>query len=251
MTARSHEPHERTEPPEAVRTRSPQPRARRVWPLRAAMVGLATVLGLAAGWMGSVGPWRAPAPESPPPPGVLWPNPRPVGEFMLRDHHGRAFTRERLAGAWTFMFFGYTHCPDICPTTLATLRAVEHGLRGHASAPRQHVFVSVDPARDTVEHLAAYVSLFGPAFLGVTGGDEELLELTRQVGAVFFRGEPDDDGSYFVDHTASVVLIDPRGRLVALFGMPHDAAGIVGRFIEIERAVQAAGRAPAGQAPLG
>ena len=129
----------------------------------------------------------------------------------------------------------------LCPTTLATLRRVEHDLPAHAPVPRQHVLVSVDPARDTVERLARYVAAFGPEFLGVTGSEGELSRLARDVGAAYFRGEPDDDGSYFVDHTASIMLVDPHGRLVALFGMPHDGAAIAARFLELEQAVRAAG----------
>lgn len=214
---------------------------RRAWRSRAALLMMASALGLGAGWLGITAPWRAPVPEPVSVPGVLWPNPRPIGEFALQDHHGRAFARERLHGAWTFLFFGYTHCPDVCPTTLSTLLRVEHDLVGHASAPRQHVLVSVDPARDTVEHLAGYVSAFGPAFLGVTGSDDELSKLARSVGAVYFRGEPESDGSYLVDHTASIMLVDPHGRLVALFGMPHDSARIAAKFLELERAVLGAG----------
>ena len=231
-------PSESVDPVHAQR---PYSRSRRTWRHRVALLALASALGLGAGWMGIAGPWRAPAPEPSPLPGVLWPSPQPLGAFTLRDHHGRAFTRERLEGAWTFMFFGYTHCPDICPTTLAMLRGVEHDLPAPASARRQYVLASVDPARDTVEHLAGYVSSFGPAFLGVTGSDGELSKLARQVGAAYFRGEPKHDGSYFVEHTAPILLIDPRGRLVALFGMPHDAAAIAARFLELERAVLAAG----------
>ena len=214
---------------------------RRTWLHRAALLILASGLGVGAGWLGFTEPWRAQVPEPAPLPGVLWPNPAPVGAFTLQDHHGGAFTRDRLEGAWTFMFFGYTHCPDICPTTLATLRRVEHGLADHVTAPRQHVLISVDPTRDTIEHLAGYVSSFGPAFLGVTGSDGELSKLARDVGAVFFRGEPGPDGSYLVDHTASIMLIDPRGRLVALFGMPHDAGLIAARFLDLERAVLSSG----------
>ena len=175
--------------------KGPSPPLRRIWLHRATLLILATALGLGAGWLGLAGPWREPAPAHSPLPGVLWPNPRPIGAFTLQDHHGQAFTREHLDGAWTFMFFGYTHCPDICPTTLATLRRVEHDLAEHVSAPRQHVLVSVDPARDTVEHLAGYVSSFGPAFLGVTGNDGELSKLAREVGAVYLprrAGRPDD-----------------------------------------------------------
>ena len=202
---------------------------------------LASTLGLRAGWLVLDGPRREPLPEPPALPGTLWPNSRPIGAFTLYDHQGRAFTRERLDGTWTFMFFGFTHCPDICPTTFATLRRVEHDLAAANSTPRQHVLVSVDPVRDTIAHLARYVPSFGPDFLGVTGSDDELSKLARDVGAVFFRGEPDSDGSYLVDHTASIMLIDPRGRLVALFGMPHDADSIAARFVELERAVLSAG----------
>ena len=217
------------------------PPIRRAWRHRAALLMLASALGLGAGWLGLAEWWRGPAHEASPSPGVLWPNPRPIGAFFLQDHRGHAFTRERLDGVWTFMFFGYTHCPDICPTTLATLRRVEHDLPAHDPVPRQHVLVSVDPARDTVEHLARYVAAFGPEFLGVTGSEGELSRLARDVGAAYFRGEPDDDGSYFVDHTASIMLVDPHGRLVALFGMPHDGAAIAARFLELEQAVRAAG----------
>ena len=231
-------PSESTNAAEALGSSPP---VRRAWRRRAALMMLASALGLGAGWLGFAESWRELAREASPSPGVLWPNPRPIGAFFLQDHRGHAFTREHLHGVWTFMFFGYTHCPDICPGTLATLRRVEHDLPANAPVPRQHVLVSVDPARDTLEHLARYVAAFGPEFLGVTGSDGELARLARDVGAAYFRDEPDDDGSYFVDHTASIMLVDPHGRLVALFAMPHDAAAIAVRFLELEQAVRAAG----------
>ena len=227
----------------------PSPPVRRAWRHRAALLVLASALGLGAGWLSLAGPWREPAHEASPSPGVLWPNPRPIGAFSLQDHRGRAFTHERLDGVWTFLFFGYTHCPDICPTTLATLRRVEQDLPAHPPVPRQHVLVSVDPARDTVEHLARYVAAFGPELIGVTGSDGELAKLARDVGAAYFRSEPDDDGAYFVDHTASIMLVDPHGRLVALFGMPHDAAAIAARFLELEQAAGANAVGATGQKP--
>ena len=229
---------------ETARAHEPSPTARGIWPHRAGLLILATIVGLGAGWLGIAKPWRETVPDPSSPPGILWPNPKPIGAFSLQDHLGRAFTREHLDGVWTFMFFGYTHCPDVCPTTLATLRRVEVDLADLASEPRQHVLISVDPARDTVEHLARYVPSFGPAFLGVTGSDDELGNLAREVGAVFFRHEPDRHGSYLVDHTASIMLIDPQGRLVALFGMPHDGAVIAARFREIEPVVRGRSRPP-------
>ena len=224
---------------ETTGAETPSAPVRRAWRNRAGVLMLASALGLGAGWLAITTPWRAPVPQPAAVPGVLWPNPRPIGDFALQDHHGRAFTRARLEGAWTFLFFGYTHCPDVCPTTLATLRRVEHDLAGRTSVPRRHVLVSVDPARDTIDHLARYVAAFGPQFLGVTGSDGDLTKLARSVGAAYFRGESEPDGSYLVDHTASIMLVDPHGRLVALFGIPHDAARIATKFLELERAVLA------------
>ncbi len=214
-------------------------RIRGVFLRRATFLVLASALGLGAGWWASDRGWgESPAPPSSTP-GVLWPDPQAIGAFSLLDHHGRAFTRERLDGAWTFMFFGYTHCPDVCPTTLATLRQVETSVAERAAAPRQHVLVSVDPARDRIEVLAQYVPWFGSSFLGVTGSDDELSKLARQLGVAYFRGEAKADGSYLVEHSASIMLIDPWGRLVALFGMPHRADTIATRFLELERQVLA------------
>lgn len=217
---------------------------------RASLLVLASVLGLGAGWWGS--DLRRGEPPSPTSsvPGVLWPHPQPIGAFSLLDHHGRAFTRERLDGTWTFMFFGYTHCPDVCPTTLATLRQVETSVSDRASAPRQHVLVSVDPSRDRIDVLAEYVPWFGSSFLGVTGSDAELSKLARQLGAAYFRGDTNADGSYLVEHSASIMLIDPWGRLIALFGMPHRADTIATRFLELERQVLASeGGLPGGAGP--
>ena len=215
--------------------------APRRWLRHATLAVPALLLGLGAGWWGSGRLWSEAPPDPAQIPGLLWPNPRPIAAFSLADHHGRAFTRERLEGAWTFLFFGYTYCPDFCPTTLATLRQVEAELSGHASAPRQHVLVSVDPRRDSPKRLSEYLTWFGTSFLGVTGSEDELSMLARQVGAVYIPGETREDGSYLIDHTASILLIDPEGRFVALFGTPHHAGDIASRFLEIERLVLAAG----------
>ena len=232
---------------ESVKSSRPQgtlPLARGVWLRRGALLILASVLGLGAGWWAIGGSWREPASRPSQVPGVLWPHPQPIGAFSLQDHHGRAFTRERLNGVWTFMFFGYTYCPDVCPTTMATLRQIESTISEHATVPRQHVMVSVDPPRDSVERLAQYVPWFGASFIGVTGSEDELSKLARQVGAAYFRGDMRDDGSYLIEHTASVMLIDPWGRLIALFGMPHHADTIVARFLELERQVLASEGTP-------
>lgn len=149
--------------------------------------------------------------------------PRNFGEIQLIDHHGKPFLRERFEGHWTFVFFGFTHCPDICPTTMAFLDEFVAQLEGTEAEDTQVVLVSVDPARDTVEQLAAYVPYFNPDFMGVTG---EFLDLHRFATALNtpFRKVPGQDENYVVDHSANVVLINPRGDYHGFFKAPLDQA---------------------------
>lgn len=146
-------------------------------------------------------------------------------DFELHDHNGRPFGLKQLAGKWSLVFFGYTHCPDICPTTLVVLRDVERAAGGKANN-LQYVFVSVDPDRDRPATLKTYVSYFHPDFIGATGTQTELMRLTRALGAYYEAG-PSHNGSYEVQHSAAIFLIDPDTKLRALFSGPHDAAQIV------------------------
>lgn len=151
------------------------------------------------------------------------PDPRPLTPFALSDHRGAPFTERDLIGHWTLLSFGYTHCPDICPTTLQMLSRVEARLSSAGQAPLPRVvFVSVDPERDTPERLAGYVPYFSPRFTGVTGSREALTGLTRQLGVIFEKAG-DGGAGYLVNHSASIVLVDPQGRFRALFSAPHDA----------------------------
>ena len=160
--------------------------------------------------------------------GLLWPQSKPLTAVTLEDHHRKAFNLDRMTGRWTLLFFGYTHCPDVCPVTMLVMKnalALMSESDADAESP-QVVFVSVDPARDTLEHMAAYVSHFSPDFLGVTGSDTNLKAFARQLGVLYIHAEPDADGNYLVDHTAAIFLVDPRGHLVALFQAPHQAQRI-------------------------
>lgn len=186
------------------------------------ILSVVAVLALVLGGVASHVTSRREAPEIE---GLLWPQSKALSAMSLHDHHGRPFTLERLTGKWTLLFFGYTHCPDVCPVTLSVLKnALALMARaGAGGEPPQVVFVSVDPARDSLDHLAAYVSHFDPAFLGVTGEEADLKAFTRQMGVLYILAEPDASGAYLVDHTAAVFLVDPRGHLVALFHAPHEA----------------------------
>jgi len=163
---------------------------------------------------------------------------REIGPFELVDHHNAVFDNNALKKRWSFLFFGYTHCPDVCPTTLTVLNSVALQLQDLDEDVR-FIFVSVDPERDTPEQLARFVTYFNGDFIGVTGTQEGLEQLTRQMGVFFGRAEPDaGDGSYLVDHTASVFLFDPDGRYHAVFSPPLSAAAIAGDFRKILKAYQ-------------
>jgi protein SCO1/2 len=149
--------------------------------------------------------------------------PRNVGEFKLVDHHGQVFDRERLVGHWTLVFFGFTYCPDICPTTMSFLNEFVGQLEGTEAADTSVVLVSVDPARDTVQKLADYVPYFNPDFIGVTG---EFMDIHRFATALNtpFRKVPGQGDNYQVDHSSNVVLINPRGDYHGFFKAPLDLA---------------------------
>ena len=168
--------------------------------------------------------------------GTALPTPRPLTPFTLTDHHGQPFDLARLKGAWTLLFFGYTHCPDVCPTTLATLNSVVKKIAeaGPQRVPVRVVFISVDPERDTVQHLAEYVPYFNKDFLGVTGTPAQLDAFTAQLNILHMRSsETAADGGYTVDHTASILLIDPQARFSAIFSPPHVATTLAKDFLSL------------------
>lgn len=178
--------------------------------------------------------------QAPPPPelaNVLMPEPKPLGAIHLTASDGGALDSQRLAGGWTFLFFGYTHCPDICPTTLLTLQGVRRDLAQTPSltGDTRFVFVSVDPKRDTPEHLNRYVSFFHPDFLGATGDKAEIDRLVGLAGAVYmFEGDTGSD-SYIVNHSATLYLIDPQGRLYGRISPPHTPEEVAALYRSVRR----------------
>ena len=151
----------------------------------------------------------------------LFDTPREVGSFSLIDHTGAPFTADRLKGHWTLLFFGFTHCPDICPTTLSDLAELKQQLQGTEADETVVVMLSVDPARDTPERLSQYVPYFHPDFLGVTGAFESILSVTQRLNAPF-RKVIASDGSYQMEHSANVALMNPRGDYHGFFRAPLD-----------------------------
>ena len=154
---------------------------------------------------------------------LIIPTPTALPEFELIGHTGAAVNANTFRGQWDLLFFGFTQCPDICPTTLQFLANVKKQLveSGSEDDPRI-VLVSVDPERDTPEILGNYVDYFGAGNLGVTGDLAELNKLTRALG-IYFEKTITDGDNYTVNHSAAVLVIDPQGRFSALFSSPHIA----------------------------
>ena len=151
----------------------------------------------------------------------LFDPPRDPGEFSLLDHSGKPFTETSLEGGWTLIFFGFTHCPDICPTTMAELADLKAQLVGTEAGATQVIMVSVDPARDTPERLAEYVPYFHPEFLGVTGDFPAILSFAQRLNAPF-RKVSDPNNGYQMEHSANVALMNPRGDYHGFFRAPLD-----------------------------
>ena len=164
--------------------------------------------------------------------------PRALQPFTLTDHTGKTFGTEQLTGKWSFVFFGYAHCPDVCPTTLSILNSVAKQLDNTAPATR-YILVGIDPGRDTPEQLGQFVTSFNSDFIGVSGTGRELAKLTEQLG-IFHKPVTNGKqaGNYTVDHTASILLFDPDGRLHALFSAPLDASRISDDFKRLAKAYQ-------------
>ncbi len=152
--------------------------------------------------------------------GTALPRPRALPEFQLTDHGGAPFGNARLAGQPSLLFFGFTHCPDICPTTLVMLTQL---VRDEALSGLQPVFITVDPERDDARALAQYVNAFGNRIIGLRGEEAELAPLLQGLGVAHGR-IPLPGGGYTVDHSAGLYFLDERGQWTALFTPPFDLA---------------------------
>jgi protein SCO1/2 len=151
--------------------------------------------------------------------GTWLPQPRSLAQFHLQDLSGADFDLNSLRGEPTLLFFGFTNCPDVCPTTLATLTQVQR------SAPlpgTRVVFVTIDPERDSAANLQVYLGAFSKSFIGVRGDALALAPLLKSLGAIAVRQNL-PDGSYTMDHSATLYLLDTQGRLVAVFSPPFSA----------------------------
>ena len=163
---------------------------------------------------------------------VLLPQGRPLPSVSLTDQDGQALAVQSLTGKWSLVFFGYTFCPDICPTTLAQLRQLE-GLLPPATRERlQVVMVSVDPQRDTPAQLKQYLAFFDPAYRGLTGELADIQQLSGALGIPFIPGDTGRE-DYTVDHSGNLALIGPDGTQRGFVRAPLDVARLAERLPQL------------------
>lgn len=152
--------------------------------------------------------------------------PRPLPDFRLTLSDGSPLSLSTLRGHWTVVFLGFTHCPDICPTTLATLaQAQKLWDKLPAKTRPRLLFVSVDPERDTAKITGDYARFFHPATLGATANEPELSHFAKTLGLVYMK-VPLANGDYTIDHSATLIVLDPEGRQAGLIRPPLVPADI-------------------------
>lgn len=163
--------------------------------------------------------------------GVLLPQAQVINDFHLTDNQGKPFAKDNLKGHWTMMFFGFTNCGMVCPTTMAALNQMYKTLQTQLPDSRlpQVVMVSVDPDRDSVERMNEYVLTFNPHFIGLRAEIEETVALEKQLHIAAAKIEADGEGKnhYTINHTADILLFNPNGQLQAFLSFPHKADQMV------------------------
>jgi protein SCO1/2 len=190
-------------------------------PLR---IGILVIVAFAAGLIlaRALLPARVEAPQTER--ATMLPDARPLPALALTNQDGGPLGRDFFKGGWTIVFFGFTTCPDICPTTLATLSKATRQLTDLPAALQPRVMlVTVDPQRDDPAKLAAYVRFFDPAFLGATGDASSVAAAASAFGVPFARVDL-PEGGYTMDHGSGVFFVAPSGAIAAYSSAPHDAA---------------------------
>jgi protein SCO1/2 len=193
-----------------------------------AFIGIALIAGISAAliWRNAVAPELATG-------AYIHPN-RALSDFSLIDTQGQTFGLAQLRGHWSMMFFGYTNCPDFCPTTLTTLAALEKRLRAREAPVRpQVIFMSVDATRDTPQQLAKYVPYFDPEFIGLTAASQPDIEAVAAKLGVSVIITPKSDGTYTVDHSGAIFVLNPAGKLAAVLTGPFTVGDLESDFRRI------------------
>lgn len=146
---------------------------------------------------------------------MVYPDAKLLADFELVDHHQQSFTNQQLMGKWSVLFFGFTYCPDICPTTMSMLSQIAKKLDPEILQQLQFVFVSVDPERDTLERLAQYISFYHPDFIAVTGDQQQLHPFALSLGAMYMKVPTEN--TYTISHSGTLFIVNPKGQRFGIF----------------------------------
>ncbi|MFU8831826.1 MAG: SCO family protein [Wenzhouxiangella sp.] len=205
-------------------------RRRLLPPILLGVMGISLLAGLGLGNKPPADglPWNSAPPEVQ---AVLWPEPRPLDGFELTNTAGEPFLPAAFQGQWSFVFFGYLTCPDICPSSLHAMREMSRMLeqRQSTAIKREFIFVSVDPTHDRPDAIQEYLAWFDAGFIGLSGTEPQLQALARPM-AVKFEEHIDDDGYRSIDHSSSLMIIDPAGRVVGAIPPPLQPERMVAQF---------------------
>jgi protein SCO1/2 len=166
---------------------------------------------------------------------------RELPAYSLRQSDGTPLVPGELRGHWTLVFLGFTHCPDVCPTTLADLSRAQKQWEALPVTVRPRVlFVSVDPGRDSPDRIGEYAHAFHRDTLAATADIPALERFTRSLSLVFAKVLPDDapQGQYTIDHSATMAVLDPQGRMAGVVQPPFDAAAIAADLVELTEAAR-------------
>jgi protein SCO1 len=158
--------------------------------------------------------------------GTPLPKSKNIAEFNLRDGSGKPFTPHSLEGHYSFLFFGYTHCQGICPMTMNLLAQVYAQLAQEKLTLPHVVFITLDPKRDTQQVVGQYAKAFNPRFKGVTGPLITIQQLSKNLGVVSLKTQTDKK-NYQIDHSGTLYLMNPTGRLIAVFSPPHEKNALI------------------------
>ena len=159
--------------------------------------------------------------------------PRNLGSFNLMDSTGKEFLPQDFEGKWNILFFGFTFCPDICPITMSMLSRIEKGLDIENQEKIRIFLVTVDPDRDSPDQLKVYLENFSENFIGLTGGLDQIYNFATRVNAPFSPISNSKDPHYSVDHTGSIILINPEGNYAGFFRAPHNQDDIKKAILDI------------------
>lgn len=165
--------------------------------------------------------------------GLFLDKPRSIPFFSLQSSQVHIFTEQSLKNHWSLLFFGYTACPDLCPTTLTTLNETVNKLPKTLKKQTQIIFISVDPQRDSIARITQYVHYFNPNFIGLTGSSKQLKTLALSLGIPYWVHNQQEKGNYLVDHGSMIAVTNPHGQYQGFFSAPHDASTIANELNEM------------------